>query len=101
VLPEEATETEDKDLVYWRRYDTRTVAWITEGVEGEIIGDFGWPMGARQDSNSTVMILILAPHHRRASSLLPAATATTTCCRSRRSSIRSPGFPAPGLPHPG
>jgi branched-chain amino acid transport system permease protein len=37
MLPEEATETEDKDLVYWRRYDKLQRDYLKKIVTAEII----------------------------------------------------------------
>jgi branched-chain amino acid transport system permease protein len=37
MLPEEATETRDKDLIYWRRYDKMQRDYLKKLVSPEII----------------------------------------------------------------
>jgi branched-chain amino acid transport system permease protein len=39
MLPEEATETEDKDLIYWRRYDKMQRDYLKTLVSDELIDE--------------------------------------------------------------
>ena len=57
MLPEEATETSDKDLIYWRRYDKMQRDYLKKLVSPEIIAEHEYcPLGQHSEALERLLL---------------------------------------------
>ena len=57
MLPEEATETRDKDLIYWRRYDKMQRDYLKKLVSPELIEEHSrCPLGQHSEALERLLL---------------------------------------------